>query len=678
MMLMTTATSAETVHRTSVIALAGAAGRPRSVAQILAETLAVVEPAYRAAVNDLPPEIRHVAGYHIGWWEADGRAASACGKAVRPALVLACARAAGGGADHAATPSRPAVSAAVAVELVHDFSLLHDDVMDGDLTRRHRAAAWAVFGVGRAILVGDALLALAMDLLNGDPARVLSGALLELCRGQSADLTFEDRADVSVTECLTMAERKTGALLGAACQLGALAGGADSGVAELYGRFGRQLGVAFQLIDDLLGIWGDPAVTGKPAGSDLAARKKSLPVVAALTSSSRAAYLLARLYERDDAFDAAAIARAAELVGKAGGRAWALAEAGRRIDAARAALAEARPEPSAQSDLHILADLISRRDRSVAMEQTGAIGASPAATAAWLGPAAPAPGHPALRYLETAAAQHGGPVPLFGPFTVMERAWTLAWLLRSGLDPRIPAELDLDLAAALGPGGVRTAPGLPEDADTTAVTLYALALLGRPQPPAALRAFELPTHFCTWPGEDGDSVSTNAHVLEALGAYVAARPEAEPTYRSAIAKVSNWLCRQQQADGSWTDRWHISPYYATQCAVTALRQFGHAGASLSVARARRWVESTQREHGRWGIWAGTAEETAYAIQILAYTGGAAVPDQTIEFLSAAGGTAHPPLWLAKDPYCPTAIVEAAILAALRLSDSSAQPRSAAA
>jgi geranylgeranyl diphosphate synthase, type I len=361
MMLMTTATSAETVHRTSVIALAGAAGRPRSVAQILAETLAVVEPAYRAAVNDLPPEIRHVAGYHIGWWEADGRAASACGKAVRPALVLACARAAGGGADQAA--AQAAVSAAVAVELVHDFSLLHDDVMDGDLTRRHRAAAWAVFGVGRAILVGDALLALATNVLNGDQARVLSRALLELCRGQAADLAFEERADVTLTECLTMAERKTGALLGAACELGALAGGADRRVAELYGRFGRELGVAFQLVDDLLGIWGDPAVTGKPAGSDLAARKKSLPVVAALTSSGRAAYLLARLYEREDAFDPAAVARAAELVEKAGGRAWALAESGRRIEAARAALAQARPEPSAASDLHALADLITRRDR---------------------------------------------------------------------------------------------------------------------------------------------------------------------------------------------------------------------------------------------------------------------------------------------------------------------------
>jgi geranylgeranyl diphosphate synthase, type I len=381
MMLMTTAMRPRNGLGTSAIALAGVADRPRTAAQILTETRAVVEPAHRAAVDGLPLEIRHVAGYHIGWWEADGRMTGAGGKAVRPAFVLACARAAGGGANQAEMPDRPpaqaAINAAVAVELVHDFSLLHDDVMDGDLTRRHRAAAWAVFGVGRAILTGDALLALAMDVLAGDSgpdddagvprahagsARVLSGTLLELCRGQSADLAFENRGDVTLTECLAMAERKTGALLGAACQLGALAGGADRRAAELYRTFGRQVGVAFQLVDDVLGIWGDPAVTGKPAGNDLAARKKSLPVVAALTPGSQAARHLARLYQREDALDEAAVAHAAELVEMAGGRAWALAEAERRIQAAREALAGARPDPNAEADLHVLADLITRRD----------------------------------------------------------------------------------------------------------------------------------------------------------------------------------------------------------------------------------------------------------------------------------------------------------------------------
>jgi geranylgeranyl diphosphate synthase type I len=324
----------------------------------------VVEPAHRAAVDELPPEIRHVAGYHIGWWEADGRVSGTAGKAVRPALVLACARASGAGRQRA--PLQAAVSAAVAVELVHDFSLLHDDVMDSDLTRRHRATAWSVFGAGRAILAGDALLALAMDLLNRDPGPgdggVLSEALLELCRGQAADLAFEERGDVTMEECLAMAERKTGALLGAACQLGALAGGADPLAAELYRSFGRQMGVAFQLIDDVLGIWGDPRMTGKPAGNDLAARKKSRPVVAALTSGSRAGGQLAQLYQSDDALDEAAVACAAELAERAGARAWALAEASRRSRAARAALAQARPKPSAQADLLALADLIAGRD----------------------------------------------------------------------------------------------------------------------------------------------------------------------------------------------------------------------------------------------------------------------------------------------------------------------------
>jgi HAD superfamily hydrolase (TIGR01509 family) len=333
------------------------------------------------------------------------------------------------------------------------------------------------------------------------------------------------------------------------------------------------------------------------------------------------------------------------------------------------AIAQGRQIPKKLEYALEVAGRVAAGSASVAMEETGAIGASPAATAAWLGPAAPAPDHPARRYLEAAVAQYGGPVPVFLPFTVMERAWVLAWLLRSGLTPRIPAGLGLGLAAALGPGGAATAPGLPHDADTTAVTLYALALLGQPQPPTVLRAFELPTHFCSWPGESEDSVSTNAHVLEAFGSYVAAHPETEPAYRSTIAKISNWLCGQQRADGSWTDRWHISPYYATQCAVTALRRFGHASASTSLARARSWVISTQRERGRWGIWEGTREETAYAVQILASTGGATLPDQTTEFLCAPDDIAHPPLWIAKDPYCPTAIVEAAILAALRLGQS---------
>jgi geranylgeranyl diphosphate synthase type I len=334
---------------------------PGAAARLLVRARELTEPAHRAAVEELPSELRHVAGYHAGWWDADGRSCLSTGKAIRPALTLACAHGAGA-VDVAVNDA--VVAAAVAVELVHDFSLLHDDVMDGDLTRRHRPAAWTVFRVSPAILVGDALLALAMRQLAADESlQVLTVALLELCRGQSADLAFQARTDVGLAECLTMAELKTGALLGAACQLGALAAGADQAATDCFRRFGRHLGVAFQLIDDLLGIWGDPQVTGKPAGSDLISRKRSLPVVAALTSGRPAAEQLAWLYEGREDLDEAAISQMTRLIEAAGGRAWVSTEADHQMRCARTALEQAQPEPEARSDLQLLADLITCRDR---------------------------------------------------------------------------------------------------------------------------------------------------------------------------------------------------------------------------------------------------------------------------------------------------------------------------
>src|SRR5262249_19527115 len=150
------------------------------------------------------------------------------GKTIRPELTLVCSHAAGG------TPEC-AVGSAVAVELVHDFSLLHDDVMDQDTMRRHRSSAWTVFGTGRAVLTGDALLVLALRQPSpGAAVHALVDAMLDLCRGQASDLAFETRPEVSICEATTMTENKTGALFGAACQLGALAAGCGSDTAEHY------------------------------------------------------------------------------------------------------------------------------------------------------------------------------------------------------------------------------------------------------------------------------------------------------------------------------------------------------------------------------------------------------------------------------------------------------------
>lgn len=329
----------------------------RSASQVLSWARTMVDPPLRAAVDTLPEDIRLIAGYHLGWWEADGRLHDVgAGKAIRPALALLAAETTGG--DPAA-----AIPAAVAVELVHNFSLLHDDVMDGDVTRRHRPTAWRVYGVNEAILVGDSLLTLAFEVLAmaGRPqaVRALASGVQELLEGQTADLAFERRAEVSVAECVRMAQGKTGALLGRSCALGALLGGAGEPEVTALRDFGGRLGLAFQHIDDLLGIWGDPTVTGKPVYSDLTSRKRSLPVVAALTSNTPSGTRLRALYDRDGPLDSDDLARAAEFIDLAGGRSWSRREADLLLASALAGLARADIRDS--SGLRALAHLIIHR-----------------------------------------------------------------------------------------------------------------------------------------------------------------------------------------------------------------------------------------------------------------------------------------------------------------------------
>ena len=336
----------------------------RRAAALLDRARTLVEPALRTAVSTLPPAMRRIAAFHLGWQHPDGTPARAdSGKALRPALVLAATTALG-------APPATAVPAAAAVELIHNFTLLHDDVMDRDTTRRHRPTAWSVFGAADAILAGDALHALALRLLAHDthPAATaatarLAACVIELCEGQHEDCAFETRSQVTLTECLAMAQAKTGALLGAACALGALYANAAPETAEAMDGFGRAVGLAFQLADDLIGIWGDPAVTGKPAGCDLATRKKSLPVVAALTSGTPAANELAALYRSPTPMTAHQVRAAADAVDRAGGRTWAHLQAAEHMSAAIDHLTRATPDLDGAEDLLTLAELATRRDR---------------------------------------------------------------------------------------------------------------------------------------------------------------------------------------------------------------------------------------------------------------------------------------------------------------------------
>jgi geranylgeranyl diphosphate synthase type I len=335
----------------------------RAVAELLTATRALVGPVIESVIAQMPGGLRLIVGYHFGLWDKSGaRTAADSGKAIRPALVLASARLAGG-------EPRDAVRAAAAVELVHNFTLLHDDVMDRDLVRRNRPTVWAEFGVPDAILAGDLLQAVAFRLLaeSGPAAAAAVGRLVacmvDLCEGQHQDCAFERRFDVGLDECAAMSEAKTGALLGCCCALGALAAGADQQTAERLDRWGRCIGRAFQLVDDVLGIWGDPARTGKPAYSDLAARKKSLPVVAALNSGTDAGLALAGIYRGTAPLSAAEQLRAADLVELAGARRWADDQIGLLLEQARQLLVPVGGAAGGAQELLLLGALIAKRDK---------------------------------------------------------------------------------------------------------------------------------------------------------------------------------------------------------------------------------------------------------------------------------------------------------------------------
>jgi geranylgeranyl diphosphate synthase type I len=327
------------------------------VSEVLERCRELVQPALVEAVGRLHPWVGEMAGYAFGWCEVGGAPVIAPGgKGLRQALAVL-------GAEAAGADGREGVAAAVAVELVHTFSLLHDDIMDGDETRRGRPAVWKAYGTGPAVLAGDALFALAVETLAATPGGAgalprLSTALVDLLHGQADDLLFAARPwtgpeRVRPEASRAMAEGKTDALLGCAAALGAVLGGAPPATADALDRAGRHLGIAFQIVDDVLGLWGDPAVTGKPVHADLRERKKTFPVLAALDTAGPAARHLAARLASDDA-----PAETAALVEAAGGRTAALAEARRHITAAGAALSGAPLRPAAAARLQALPDFL--------------------------------------------------------------------------------------------------------------------------------------------------------------------------------------------------------------------------------------------------------------------------------------------------------------------------------
>lgn len=244
--------------------------------------------------------------YHMGWLDAGlNPIQTSGGKRLRPMLCLLSCEAVGGSIAHA-------LPAAAAIELLHNFSLIHDDIEDLSETRRHRTTVWKLWGTAHGINCGDAMFAAVFVELGRlgergvSPERslaaqqILSETCLRLTEGQYLDMTFETQMDVDLDGYLRMIGGKTAALLACSTRLGALLGGADAQAVEAYGRFGENLGLAFQVIDDILGIWGCEVETGKSVSSDILTRKKTLPVIYVLHDAElRSLYAQQELLDRD-------------------------------------------------------------------------------------------------------------------------------------------------------------------------------------------------------------------------------------------------------------------------------------------------------------------------------------------------------------------------------------------
>jgi geranylgeranyl diphosphate synthase type I len=302
--------------------------------------------------------------YHLGWVDASFEPCDArSGKRLRPMLCILACEGCGGAVEQA-------LPAAAAIELLHNFTLIHDDIEDQDHTRRDRPTVWSIWGAAQAINAGDTLFALAqlamLRLVERDlpsvtvvqATRLFNETCVALTGGQYLDIGFESRDDVSVEDYLTMIEGKTAALVACSCEIGAVIAGASDGQRERLRAFGRHSGLAFQMLDDVLGIWGDSSLTGKPVGADIARKKKTLPLLHGLARSAELRGLMA-----GEMLTTSDVRRATDLVEKAGSRAYALQLARAHHDEALTALERADLRPGTARALQELAQNLLSRDQ---------------------------------------------------------------------------------------------------------------------------------------------------------------------------------------------------------------------------------------------------------------------------------------------------------------------------
>lgn len=332
---------------------------------LTAQMLGLIEEDLKQAVKRIPAspaydQMRQMVTHHFGW---EPENPNPSGKRIRPLLTLLTAQATGG-------EWRTAVPAATGVELIHNFSLIHDDIEDHSDTRRGRPTLWREWGLAQALNTGDALLVLSHmsgrrlaerglpDALCLTVQSIMDHACLDLTGGQHLDLAFEQQDGVQEAEYLEMIRGKTAALLAAATQVGALIAGAEDVRAGHFRDFGAHMGMAFQIQDDILGIWGAPEVTGKPAGDDLRARKQTLPVVFGLAECPE----FAQVWRTPSRDDHAIEGMTASLEG-CGALEHARELARRNTDSALGHLQSAEPASPAAEELRGLAGRLLRRER---------------------------------------------------------------------------------------------------------------------------------------------------------------------------------------------------------------------------------------------------------------------------------------------------------------------------
>ena len=316
------------------------------------------------------PEAYRLLRYHLGWADQNGGTMDTSltqGKALRPTLCLfAC--------DALAADYSQALPAAAAVELIHNFSLVHDDIQDQDVERRHQPTVWHLWGIPKALWSGNAMQCTGdLSLLGAAgqgvaPATVLrvseilTESYLEMIQGQCMDLDFESRTDIKSEEYLYMIACKTGALIRSALQIGALLATEDPATVKAFAEFGNHLGQAFQVRDDYLGIWGDQATLGKATGNDIRRRKKSYPVVFALErASGQAMEDLLRIYRQEE-LEEDDVQRVMAVLDEVGSQ-----EQAQRVTEAAAGRALAALKPVslpqwAQTEAENLVDFLARRE----------------------------------------------------------------------------------------------------------------------------------------------------------------------------------------------------------------------------------------------------------------------------------------------------------------------------